>query len=517
MQAAVYCRVSTSGQAENGTSLESQRDACIKLAEDRGYQVLPENIFLEDWTGADLDRPKLERARELVRSKAVQAIICYAVDRLARNPIHVGLLAEELEKREAELLFVLEPLDSSPEGSLIRYVKGYAAQIERERIKERTMRGKRSRARQGFMVQATGKGIYGYRYVPEAKKRVIYEPEAQVVRRLFQDCAAGQSCYSIATNLNQEGIPTLGGGLWHPLTIKRILTNPAFKGITIFGRTRRVALPGNRHRIEERNPDDWIEIPDATPPIVTEGLFDHVQEVLSRPKRNPNLSSNKYLLTSYIECICGAPVVGTCLNKTYRYYRCRSTWPTTTRPKTCGEGYMRAGRLEDEVWKVVQEVLRQPEVVIQELERQQGGILLLEEEMARLRTSARRLADQEKRLIRLYGMGEITEEYLLREANQVKKTREAQEKDLARLQQQREHLRTLDGLGERVRAFCDRVGHRLGQFDFEEKRLALQALQIKIVAGKEGARLLGAIPTNLATIEQTSALPRGCTLRNRWA
>ena len=153
----------------------------------------------------------------------------------------------------------------------------------------------------------------------------------------------------------------------------------------------------------------------------------------------------------------------------------------------------------------MQEVLQQPEMVIQELERQQGGILLLEEDMARLRSSAHRLADQEKRLIRLYGMGEITEEYLLREVEQVKKARQTQEQDLAQLKQQHVHLRTLDGLGERVRAFCDRVGHRLGKFDFNQKRLAMQALQIKVVAGKEGARLLGAIPTNLATIEQTSA------------
>ena len=83
----------------------------------------------------------------------------------------MGIVAEECAKREVELQFVLEPLDNSPEGALIRYVKGYAAQIERERIKERTMRGKRSRARAGFMVQATGKGIYGYRYVPDTKKR----------------------------------------------------------------------------------------------------------------------------------------------------------------------------------------------------------------------------------------------------------------------------------------------------------------------------------------------------------
>ena len=111
MQAVIYCRVSTSGQAENGTSLESQRDPCLELASAQGYKVSPENILLEDFTGADLERPKLDRARELVRSGEVQALICYAVDRLARDPIHVGIIAEECAKREAELLFVLEPRD----------------------------------------------------------------------------------------------------------------------------------------------------------------------------------------------------------------------------------------------------------------------------------------------------------------------------------------------------------------------------------------------------------------------
>jgi len=355
------------------------------------------------------------------------------------------------------------------------------------------------------LVQATGKGIYGYRYLHETKKRAIYEPEAQVVRRIFEACVAGQSCYSIATMLNSEGIPTFGGSLWHPLTIKRILTNPSFKGTTIYGRTRRVGLGGKRRRVEERSREEWIEIPGATPAIVSEDLFNKAQEVLSRPRRNPKLSLNKYLLTSYIQCACGAPVVGTCLNKTYRYYRCRSTWPTSTRPKTCDAPYLKAGPLEEEVWGVVREVLQQPETVIREVERQKGGISLLEEEMARLRVSTHRLADQEKRLLRIYGLGQVTEEYLLREASQVKKAREAQEGELTRLQQQCDYLRSLDGIGERVRAFCTRVTGRLSQFKLDEKRLALQALQVKVIVGRDGARLQGAIPTNLATIERTWA------------
>jgi len=78
--------------------------------------------------------------------------------------------------------------------------------------------------------QDAGKGIYGYRYVLETKKRVIYEPEAQLLRRIFEACLRGESCYSIAVRLNEGGIPAFGGGLWHPRTVKRMLFNPSYKG-----------------------------------------------------------------------------------------------------------------------------------------------------------------------------------------------------------------------------------------------------------------------------------------------
>ncbi len=73
------------------------------------------------------------------------------------------------------------------------------------------------------------------------------------------------------------------------------------------------------------------------------------------------------------------------------------------------------------------------------------------------------------------------------------------------MKQQQARLRNLDGVGGKVKAYCAKVGERLTQLDFDEKRLAFQALQIKVVADNEGARLVGAIPTSYATIEQTWA------------
>ncbi len=293
--------------------------------------------------------------------------------------------------------------------------------------------------------------------------------------------------------MNEKGVTAFGGGLWHPRTVKRMLTNPSYKGTTIFGKTRRISLGGKRRRVEERSPEDWIEIPNATPPIVTEEVFEAAQRMLGRPRRNPNLASRKYLLTGHLECTCGAPAVGTSLNHTYRYYRCRSTWPTVTRPKTCDAPYINADRLEEAVWNTVREVLHDPEVVLAEIKRQQDESSFVEE-MARIRASVRRLADQERRLIRVFGLGQVTEEYVLREAEQVKKGRLALEEELAELQQQRQRVANLDGLSEQVRAFCAQVAERLDNFDFEGKRLALRALQVKVTVGRDGAKLTGAIP-----------------------
>jgi len=158
--ALIYCRVSTKRQGEEGLSLESQQAACVQHAESLGYTV--ESTTQEVYTGSELwDRPLLARDRNDIRAGKYQALIVYAIDRLSRNPIHLALIAEECERAGCALIFVSEPLDSSPEGRLIAYVKGYAAQIEREKIRERTMRNKHQRVLNGKVPNA-GCELYGY-------------------------------------------------------------------------------------------------------------------------------------------------------------------------------------------------------------------------------------------------------------------------------------------------------------------------------------------------------------------
>jgi site-specific DNA recombinase len=128
-------------------------DAWIKYAVQSGYQVDDKHVYREVYTGTELwARPQLTRLRDAIRSRQIDAVVAYAIDRLSRDPAHLGGLLTKAEHVGVDVLFVTEPLDHSPEGQLIRFVRGYAAKVEHETIKERTIRGKRARLMSGRLL-----------------------------------------------------------------------------------------------------------------------------------------------------------------------------------------------------------------------------------------------------------------------------------------------------------------------------------------------------------------------------
>jgi len=383
MKAALYARVSTEDQEREGTSLETQEEACLRLANERGYEVLIENVFKEVWSGADLDRPSLNRLRSLIRGKEVDAAICYSTDRLARNPIHIAIIAEECEKRGANLIFVTEPLDNSPEGQLIMYVKGYAAQIEREKIRERTIRGKRERAKLGRIPGATK--CYGYDYLVGEGRRLVNKEEAAVVRMIFQWYLEEElSLYQMCLRLMDMGvIAPKGGSLWRTDTLSDMLRNERYIGKTYFGKY----ASGKAKNPRKMNPrysntarvvkprDEWVEIPDVTPAIVDKRIFDAAQE---RLLRNLSLSTRNrkrpYLLSGYLFCAnCGRRFAGSCQvynGRERRFYYCTGT-SKVSKAIPCTAKRLDAEMAERQIWDELKKALTSPEMIISEIERRQ--------------------------------------------------------------------------------------------------------------------------------------------------
>jgi len=504
MKAIAYCRVSTKAQAEEGTSLESQAKACQKLAIDKGYEV--SQVFEEDWPGDTLDRPELSRLRELVRTDHVGAVICHATDRLARNPIHLAIVAEECQKNEVELLFVTEPLDNSPEGQLIQYVKGFAAQIEREKIRERTLRGKHMRAVQGKLPQGTGKGAYGYRYDMSTGKRMVVQTEADVIRKIFRMAGSGCSVHGIAKELTDEGTPAFGGGRWHPLTVRRMLMNPIYTGRTYYGRTKRIPLGGKKRRLEEKASSEWILIPDATPAIISIDEFNIAQEELKKPKSRSGKAIVQYLLRGHIFCgYCGSSMSGSLMNRKWRYYYCRKTLPAYAIPHKCEARYVRADELEQDVWLKLTEVLKKPEVVLSELRRRrEQAVPFLAKDITRIERELESCRNQQKRLLKLYQHSEIDETMIVQQTRSLQIKEKGLLEEMARLQSQQASIRELGDVDGKVLEYCRRVSQNLDSLTFEEKRLLLDALEIKVVAYRDRNEVRGALQSYV-TIARTSA------------
>lgn len=117
--AAIYARVSSEQQRETNT-IASQTASLVEFAQNHDLEVPKEWVFEDEgYSGATLERPGLERVRDLAAEGQIQAVLVYAPDRLSRKYAYQILLIEELARNGVETLFVKAPQGSSAEDQLL--------------------------------------------------------------------------------------------------------------------------------------------------------------------------------------------------------------------------------------------------------------------------------------------------------------------------------------------------------------------------------------------------------------
>src|SRR5687767_4161341 len=246
----IYIRVSTDEQADKGYSLPHQANECRRYALLNDFYVLEE--ITDDYSGATLERPGFSKLREFIAQNRVDAVIVYTADRLSRNIVDFLVLRDQWEKAGIELHYVDRGKSQNNfEGLLTDGIFALIAHGERLKIIERTTNGRHNKAKSNRVVM-TGIPPYGYRKKGlGADAEYAIDPfQAEVVKNIFDWYVNGYqqngtlSLLAIAKLLDQMGISPPDNRVkkrspfWHPVTIRAILTNPIYTGITYYGKSK---------------------------------------------------------------------------------------------------------------------------------------------------------------------------------------------------------------------------------------------------------------------------------------
>ncbi len=451
--AAIYARVSSEQQREAHT-IASQTAALIEWARTLDLEV-PTAWIVEDegYSGATLERPGLERVRDLAAEGQIQAVLVYSPDRLSRKYAYQILLIEELARHGVETRFLNAPQGATAEDQLLVQFQGMIAEYERAQILERSRRGKRHRARAGEISVLSG-APYGYRYIRKSDEApasyVVIETEARVVQQVYESyTVAGWSIGAITRWLNEHGVATRKPGTrWERSMVWAMLRNPAYRGMACFGKTRvatrqrvtralrlRGGVASRDSASHERPREDWIEIP--VPALIEEPTFARAQELLHENKvRSRRRTIAPSLVQGLVSCRrCGYALSRTSTRSSARlihYYRCigSDAWRHLGGPR-CDNRPVRQDLLDQLVWTEVIRLLEDPALIQHELDR---------------RLAAARAADPTKQ------REETVQRELVRVGKSIERVLTAYQEDLLSLEQLRERMPSLRQREQALRA-----------------------------------------------------------------
>jgi site-specific DNA recombinase len=487
LRAAIYCRVSTSEQEEQGTSLESQEAACRQYAADHGYSVLEAYVYREAYSGFQLERrERLAALRAAVRARELDVVICYALDRLSRKQTHLGILLEELEQSRTHLEMVTEQFEDTAVGKFLMAAKSFAAELEREKIRERSLRGKLQRVRNGQLLRGT-RPPYGYRWHDEEKLAYALDPEtALYVRQMFAWAAIGVTLREIAQRLNAMGArPPRQNRGWVHTSIRGILTNPTYTGHPVGFRYIAVRNDQGGITMQVRPKDEQVPLPAGlVPPLVSVEAFEQVQARLrlnqARASRNNRYPEAALLRGGFVRCgRCGATLSPRRVGPGGKWfqYRCIRGMSLDTR---CTGTHVATHLLDADVWSKVTALLTDPRVIAEQLAQHQAEDPT-EADLAPVERALTKIENQQRNLVgQLADLPPTVAPLVHEKLAALEQQRLGFQQERERLQGQRAAWAAGQAQLAELEAWCRQVAANVEGLSFAERRLALDALGLSV-------------------------------------
>ncbi len=517
---AIYARVSSEQQREQQT-IASQTAALIEFARSRELEVPKEWVFEDEgYSGASLERPGLERVRDLAAEGQIQVVLVYSPDRLSRKYAYQILLMEELAHQGVETIFVNAPQSASAEDQLLVQFRGMIAEYERAQILERSRRGKRHRARAGEVSVMSG-APYGYRYVRKTDESpaayAVDEAEARIVQRIYAMYTIdGLSIGKIVRRLNAEGTPTRKrSSRWERSVVWAVLRNSAYRGVACFGKTRVAARTRITRRLRlkggvskrnsaghERPREEWIEI--AVPALISEESFARAQELLHVNKiRAQRRTITPSIVQGLVSCQkCGHAFSRTSTITSARkihYYKCigSDAWRKLGGPVCDNARFVRQDLLDQIVSTEVIRLLEDPTLIQHELDRRLAAARASDPAKQREQSAQReltRIGKSIERLLSAYQEDLISLEQLRERMPPLRNREKTLRAELQAITDQAGDRAMFMRLAETLTAFLTRLRSAADTLDILERQRIVRLIVKEVLIGDDTIVIRHCIP-----------------------
>ncbi len=272
--AAIYIRVSTDAQAEEGYSIDAQKEQLSAYCVSKGIKNY--KFYIDGgWSGSNINRPEIQKLINDVNNNKISHVIVYKLDRLSRSQKDTLYLIEDVfNPHNVDFVSLNESMDTStPMGRLMLGILSAFAQLERENIRLRTRMGMEERVKSGLWMGG-GRIPYGYDYDKE-KGILVPNGDAENVRQIYKLYIDGKAPQDIANTL----------GLKYDRLVYQILKRKSNYGIIEY---------------------NGVEYQGKHKPLISKETYDIAMNCMEE-RRNVKANNSENLLTGIVYCgMCGA-------------------------------------------------------------------------------------------------------------------------------------------------------------------------------------------------------------------
>ena len=382
-KAAIYIRVSTDAQFEEGYSVEAQKEQLTAYCISK--KIKKYDYYIDGgWSGSNIERPEMQRLIDDIKEDKISHVIVYKLDRLSRSQKDTLYLIEDVfNPHGVDFVSLNESMDTStPVGRLMLGILSAFAQLERENIRLRTRMGMKERVKTGLWMGG-GRVPFGYDY-DKISGVLVPNKDAEKVRQIYKLYIEGRAPQEIANLL----------GLKYDRLVYQILIRKSNYGI--------IEYNGEEYQGKHE-------------PIISKETYDIAMRCML-DRKSVRANTSEHLLTGLIYCgKCGAKMRyqkwGQHGDKIVCYSQQKSK-PYLVKDENCDQRKIWADEVEDIVIKAVFEFANNYQPSKTESLAPDNTISLLYEQKKNLNQKL-------KRLYNLYSDSE--DDILLETINEIKK------------------------------------------------------------------------------------------------